>query len=450
MASALHSSFPTPPLPAYSREVNIVQITPGAGGMYCGGCFRDNVLVAALRKAGHDTLMVPLYLPLTLDEPDQSAGTPIFFSGINVYLEQKFPLFRRLPKWMLKPFSTRMLLRSVAGRAAKTKAEDVGDLTLSMLRGEEGHQAREIDDLISWLQKHSPPEVICLSNALLLGMARNFKRSFKARLLCLLSGEDSFLDSLPSSVRKEAWKILTDRCADVDLFLAPSRYYADFMAQRLSLPAGKIGVLPNGINLSGYRPPGAASETASRPPVLGYFARMCEIKGLGVLVDTYLLLKKRDIGRSLRLHVGGGCGPSDQPFVEEQRRKLAAAGCLEDASFFPNVSHADKIAFLEGLTVFSVPAPYNEAFGLYLIEAMAAGIPVVQPRWASYPEIVQATGGGLLCPANDPPALADAIETLLRDPERRRELGAAGRAAVEQKFSAERMAANFLRLLQTS
>ena len=80
--------------------MNIVQITPGAGGMYCGGCFRDNALVAALRKQGHETLMVPLYLPLTLDEADQSAGTPTFFGGINVYLEQKSALFRKAPKWL--------------------------------------------------------------------------------------------------------------------------------------------------------------------------------------------------------------------------------------------------------------------------------------------------------------------------------------------------------------
>ena len=80
--------------------VTIVQITPGAGAMYCGNCFRDNALVAALRQMGHDVTMVPLYLPLTLDEEDQSAGTPIFFGGINVYLEQKLGLFRKAPRWL--------------------------------------------------------------------------------------------------------------------------------------------------------------------------------------------------------------------------------------------------------------------------------------------------------------------------------------------------------------
>ena len=86
--------------------MNFVQLTPGAGAMYCGGCLRDNALVAALRQQGHQVLMVPLYLPLTLDEQDQSAGSPIFFGGINVYLAQKAPLFREAPGWSPAPPSS--------------------------------------------------------------------------------------------------------------------------------------------------------------------------------------------------------------------------------------------------------------------------------------------------------------------------------------------------------
>ena len=418
--------------------------------MYCGGCFRDNVLVAALRKAGHETLMVPLYLPLTLDEPDQSAGTPIFFSGINVYLEQKFSLFRHLPAWVLKPFSSRALLSWAGGRAAKTRPADVGDLTLSMIRGEHGHQAREIEDLIHWLKKHSLPQVICLSNVLLIGMVRRLKSAFKSRVVCLLSGEDSFLDSLPSSVRQEAWRSVIERCKDIDLFLAPTRYFADLMMQRLSVAPGKMAVLPNGINLSGYQRNGPPKTQSPQPPVLGYFARMCPEKGLDTLIDGYLLVKKRAIGQSLRLHVGGGCGPGDQAFVDDQRRKLESAGYLGDVAFFPNVDHAGKISFLEGLALFSVPARYNEAFGLYLIEAMAAGVAVIQPRWAAYPEVIQSTGGGLLYQPNDALALADAIESLLQDPAHAQKLAAAGQSAVWREFSADRMAANFLQILQPS
>ena len=419
--------------------MNIVQITPGAGGMYCGGCFRDNALVAALRKQGHETLMVPLYLPLTLDEADQSAGTPTFFGGINVYLEQKSALFRKAPKWLHSLLASPALLKWASKYSARTRAADVGDLMLSMLRGEEGNQARELSDLIAWLKTQPKPDVICLSNALLVGMARKLKAELNCAVTCLLGGEDAFLDGLPPSVRGTAWKTLSDRCRDVDLFLPPTRYFGDLMSRRLALRTNQVRVVPNGINLAGYQP----AEPQS-PPVLGYFARMCREKGLDTLVDAYLLLKKRDAGKNLRLHVGGGCGPTDEPFVEAQRRKLREAGAMDDAQFFPNVDHAGKIAFLRNLTVFSTPALYGEAFGLYVIEALAAGVPIVQPRHAAFPELLEATGGGVLCEPGDPKSLADGIESLLRDPKRARDLGARGRDVVAREFSIETVATKTL------
>ncbi len=412
--------------------------------MYCGGCFRDNALVAALRRQGHQTLMVPLYLPLTLDEPDQSAGTPTFFGGISVYLEQHSAFFRHAPRWLHRLLSSPALLKWASGRAAKTRAADVGDLTLSMIRGEEGHQARELDELLAWLATQPRPDLVCLSNALLIGLARKLKSGLGVPVVCLLSGEDTFLDALPAALRDTTWRTLAERCREVDLFIAPSRYFADLMSRRLSLRPDQICVVPNGINLDGYSPPQDARAKADTPPVLGYFARMCPEKGLDTLIDAYLLLKQRDTSRNLRLHVGGGCGPGDEAFVAEQRRKLTDAGVLADVQFSPNVDHAAKLAFYEGLTLFSAPALYGEAFGLYLIEALAAGVPLVQPRHAAFPEIIETTRGGILCEPGDPNALADAIESLLRDPRRARELGAAGRDAVHRDFTIERMAANYL------
>jgi glycosyltransferase involved in cell wall biosynthesis len=428
--------------------MNIVQITPGAGGMYCGGCFRDNALVAALRKQGHHTLMVPLYLPLTLDEPDQSAGMPTFFGGINVYLEQKSAFFRHAPKWLHSLLASPALLRWASKHAARTRAAEVGDIMISMLQGEEGRQARELDELIEWLKTQPKPEVICLSNALLAGMARRLKAELHCAVTCLLGGEDAFLDGLPPSVRDTAWQTLSERCRDVDLFLPPTRYFSELMSRRLSLRQEQVRIVPNGINLAGYSQVQSAGAVVESPPVLGYFARMCREKGLDTLVDAYLLLKKRDAGKNLRLHVGGGCGPMDKPFVEEQRRKLAAARVLADSQFFYNIDHASKIAFYQNLTVFSTPALYGEAFGLYVIEALAVGVPIVQPRHGAFPELIDATGGGLLCEPGDPKSLADVIESLLRDQIRARALGAAGREVVVREFNIDTVAAKTLRAFE--
>ena len=426
--------------------MTIVQITPGAGAMYCGLCIRDNALVAILRRMGHNVIMVPLYLPFTLDEADQSAGTPIFFSGINVYLEQKSSFFRHAPHWFNQLFTSRSLLRWVAGKAARTRAEDLGGLTLSMLRGEEGNQARELDQLVAWLKTQPRPDVICLSTALLIGLARRLKSELDCPVVCLFQGEDYFLDGLPEPARAACWQTLAARASDVALFVAPSRYFGDLMSQRLSLSPEKLRISPNGINLSGYADVQVSdqkknqSDLASSSPFLGYFARMCKEKGLDTLVSAYIVLRQRDRIKNLKLKIGGGCGPADEPFVKALRDQLDKAGFLGDVEFHPNLDREAKQQFLRSLSVFSVPALYGEAFGLYVIEALAAGVPVVQPRTGSFPELVEATGGGVLCEPGDPKALADAIEQLLLDPDRVRALGEAGRRAVKEHFSAEAMA----------
>jgi glycosyltransferase involved in cell wall biosynthesis len=428
--------------------MRIVQITPGAGAMYCGNCFRDNALVAALRRLGHDVTMLPLYLPLRLDEEDQSADSPVFFSGINVYLDQKSAWFRRGPAWLHRLLASRRLLGRLGARVAKTRPADAAELLLSMLRGEEGAQARELDELIGWLRRHGTPDVVCLSNALLVGMARQLRRELGARVACTLQGEDTFLDALPAAARDAAWRLIAERAADVDVFIAPSRYFAAYMAGRLGLPSARVRVVYNGINLDGFERRKPRHAAAShRAPVLGFFARMCPEKGLDVLVEAYIRLKNRGRVPRLKLHLGGSCGPADEPFVREMRRRLAQAGFIGEVNFSPNASRAEKIAFLQALTVFSVPARYAEAFGLYVIEALAAGAPVVQPRRGAFPELIEATGGGTVCEPDDPEALADAIESLLLSPERLEALASAGQEAVFEKFSADAMARATVRVL---
>jgi glycosyltransferase involved in cell wall biosynthesis len=406
--------------------------------MYCGGCFRDNALVAALRKLGHDTLMAPLYLPLTLDEQNQAADTPIFFSGVNVFLAQKFPAFRNAPAWLRRTLGSEQLLKFLGRFAGRTRAEDVGELTLSMLRGEEGNQSREVDELAAWLKENHRPDVISLSNVLLVGMARQLKSELKAPVVCMLQGEDTFLDGLPAAQRDAAWKLTRERAREVDAFIAPSRYFGDLMTQRLQLPPERVQVVHNGINLEGFES-GERKMESRNAPTIGYFARMCREKGLDLAVDTFIELKKGGRIANLKLRVGGGCGPSDERVVEEQKQKLTRAGVLDDTRWFPNVTREEKIKFLQSLDVFCTPALYGEAFGLYVIEAMAAGVPVVQPKHAAFPELIETTGGGVVAEPNAS-SLAVAIEELLLNPKRAHSLGERGRHAVREHFNVSRMA----------
>ena len=159
--------------------MRITYITAGAAGMFCGSCMKDNTLVAALARQGHDALLVPCYTPIRTDEEDISQKR-IFFGGINVYLQQKWSLFRHTP-WLLdRLLDAPSLLRYVSKFAVKTRAEDLGDLTISMLKGEHGHQKKEIDKLVQWLASDFQPQIINLTNVLLSGLVHDL--NFAARL----------------------------------------------------------------------------------------------------------------------------------------------------------------------------------------------------------------------------------------------------------------------------
>ncbi len=424
--------------------MKLVFLTAGTGSYYCGACMRDNALARELMRLGHDVTLAPMYLPLMLDEETLAGAerVPVFFGGINVYLQQKIPLFRHTPAWLDRLFNSTGLLKWAARHSHMTSARDQGEMTLEMLAVDSGRLRKELDKLMEWLAVIEKPDVVCLSNALLAGFIPELKRRLGAPVVTFFQGEDTFLDGLPEPYRTRCWDALRARIRDSDLLLSPTRYYADFIAGRLGLPPAAIQVVYNGIQLAGYTP---AEPPAV--PVVGYLARLSREKGLGQVVDAFIALA-RDLGdRTTRLQLGGAATAGDQPFIEKQKERLAAAGLADRVSWHPNLSRDEKAAFLRGLTLFSVPVQYPEAFGLYLIEALASGVPVVQPDAAAFPELVAATGGGLCVPPRDPPALARAWQSLLADPARRAALARAGRAAVEAQFSAPTMAAAFFRTL---
>jgi glycosyltransferase involved in cell wall biosynthesis len=287
--------------------------------------------------------------------------------------------------------------------------------------------------------------VICLSNVLLAGMARRLRQRLKVPVICTLAGEDAFVDSLPAPQRDASWSLLRERSADIDGFIPVSRYYGDVMRKRLELPENKIHVIHNGIDLSGY----AQAPSKPEKPTIGYLARVGPEKGLRTLVEAFKILRKRNKVPSARLRVAGGVSPNDEKFVEELRAGFAREGLARDVDFLPNISREEKIRFLQSLSVFSVPATYGEAFGLYLLEALACGVPVVQPDHAAFPELIAATAGGVLCKPEDAGNLAQKLEELLLDEPRRAALGEAGRRKVVEYYHTDRLAKDVAGVCET-
>jgi glycosyltransferase involved in cell wall biosynthesis len=420
--------------------LTIANILPGAGGtFYCQNCLRDCALVKALRKQGHDAIAVPMYLPILVDAEGLSGDVPVFFGGINVYLQQKIPFFRKTPRWLDRVLDSGWMLKRAAKQEGSTEAAGLGPMTLSMLRGAQGNQKKELDRLIEWLTEHEQPDIIHLSNSLLLGLAKPLRDALNIPVVCSLQDEESWLDTIDPPYNQQCWDEMSACAEHVDAFVTVSEWYADEMAGRMSVDRTRVHVVPLGIELDGREP----AEHSFDPPVLGYLSKMTHSLGLGTLTDAFITLKQNPKLSDLKLRATGGQHGGDRDYVASLRRKLATHGMEQDAEFLDGFALDERREFLRSLSVLSVPAATGEAFGMFITEALAAGVPVVQPNVGGFPEVVEATGGGIVYDAADPDALAKNLEALLLDPDRARALGEHGRQVVFERYGIDRMATAF-------
>jgi glycosyltransferase involved in cell wall biosynthesis len=419
--------------------MRIAYITAGAGGMFCGSCLHDNTLVAELIAQGHDALLIPTYTPIRTDEPDVSQKR-VFFGGINVFLQQKLSLFRHTPWAFDRLFDARTLLRLAGRFAGKTRAEELGDLTISMLKGEHGYQRKEISKLVYWLEGEVRPQLINLTNVLLSGMVHELKKRLKVPILGTLQGDDIFLEALPDEFRKKAIGLIQEHCAEIDGFVATSAYYADFMADYLAIPRTKIDVVYPGLNLAGHGSPRLANN--GQPLIIGYFARICPEKGLHVLAEAFRILRQMPGAPLCRLRVSGWLGENNRAYLHGIQEDLVRAGLGGEWEHVESPDHGSKVRFLQGIDVLSVPTTYREPKGLYILEALANGVPVIQPRHGSFPELLERTGGGLLVDPDNAEDLARGLRRLCDDAGHREELGRKGKEAVHRDFTAAAMARN--------
>jgi glycosyltransferase involved in cell wall biosynthesis len=414
--------------------MRIAAITAGAAGMICGSCIHDNALASALAALGHDAVLVPTYTPIRTDDADVSLHR-VFLGGLNVYLGFKSNLFRRLPRFVHWLLDRPVILRALSLVTATPDYAALGELTLSVLRGEHGRQQAEFGQLADWLAKDLRPEIVTLSNVLLSGLAPALKQRLDVPILAYLQGDDIFLDALSADHRNGCLDLIRQNAQAIDGFIATSTFYADCMAIYLGLPRERIAVIHPGLNLQGHG--GQRQQRTDPRYTIGYFARIAPEKGLHVLAEAFVRLRKLPAAPPCRLRASGWLGPQHRPYLADVRRTLAAAGLDGDFEYVDSPDYAGKVRFLQSLDVLSVPTTYQEPKGLYVLEALANGVPVIQPAHGSFPELLDAVGGGLLVTPNDPDALADGLHRLLTNPAERLELGRKGREAVYARFAAE-------------
>ena len=416
--------------------MRILHLVPGSGGtFYCQNCVRDRALVRALRRAGHDVIMVPLYLPMFGEEGSVGAKAPIFFGGVNMYLREKLPFLRRMPQWMDRLLDSPWVLRQAAAREQSTNAADLGPMTLSMLRGRRGNQQKEFDRFLAWLAEQDKPDIIHVSNALLLGFAPEIKKIVDAPIVCSLQDEEPWVDAMHPPYDQRVWEAIAENAKCVSRFISTSAWYAERMVARMGLDPDRVSVVFPGIETDDL----PAAEMSFDPPVIGFLERLSRGQGLGLLVDAFIALKRMPQFKNLRLRATGGCTPADRRFREEIHARLRGEGMDEAVEFLEEFQLAQRGEFLRSLSVLSVPVPGGEAFGLQLLEAMAHGVPVVQPAEGSYPEIVNATGGGVLYDPQTPGGLTRALQSLLDNPGEARRLGRQGHEAILARFNMDRV-----------
>ncbi|MCZ2344205.1 MAG: glycosyltransferase family 4 protein [Bacteroidales bacterium] len=425
--------------------MRIAFITAGAAGMYCGSCMRDNALVAALIRLGHDALLIPTYTPIRTDETDVSQPH-VFFGGINVYLEQKFWLFRHTPGFVDWLLNRPRLLRWVSRFASNVDYADLGDLTVSMLRGRSGRQCKELRKLIQSLKTEIRPDVILMTNVLLSGIVPAVKQELSIPVLSTLQGDDIFLEALPIRQREQCLELIRKNDQFTDGYISTSQFYADAMSQYLGVDRKKIAIVYPGIQLKGHhgRP---RLRNPDVVPVVGYFARICPEKGFHQAVDAFIHLRQTPTAPRVIFRYAGWLSASHQAYLAEQQAKLEAAGLAADSEYVLCPTHEEKARFLQSLDVLTVPTVYHEPKGLYVLEAWANGVPVVQPRHGSFPELIEATQGGLLVEPGNPVALSNALQRLCEAESTRLQYAQNGHSAVRERFTDVVMAQDTLHVL---
>ena len=418
--------------------MKIVYLITGSGGsFYCGNCYRDMIYLRAIRKVpGINASAIPLYLPPDDTNTETGMDKNVFFGAISMYLREKVPFLKNMPVFFDKIVDSGPMLKMAARRAGTTRTEELEEMTLNMIRGENAFPEKELQRLVDYLCRDGKPDIIHLSNALIIGLARRIKKKMDVKVVCSLLNEDDWIDEMAEPYQSRAWKLISKEAPNVDNFLTPSTYFKELFIAKTGIPGNNFHVVPLGFD------PGdlAKIENNSIWPSIGYFCRLSYQNGFDKLVDAFIELKKGNDLPGLTLHVSGGFTSDDKPFIADQIRKVKANGLKSHIRIYPEFHGDSKEKFFSSIDVMSVPVRKHDGYGLYILESNSAGVPVVQPATGGFPEIVSKTLGGIIYSPDYVSELSANLLKLLKDNDLRYRLGKQGKEKVLTELSLEKMA----------
>ncbi len=424
--------------------MKVIHIIPGSGGsFYCGNCLRDSKYFDGLRRMGHDVVKVPMYLPLFSDEHDLGE-VPVFYGAISIYLKQLYPIFRKAPGWFDKLLNSKPMLKLAASMAGSTNAKGLEDMTISMLQGEEGKQYEELDRMTDWIKHHFKPDVIHLSNALLLGLAKTLKDKLNVPVVCSLQDEDVWVDIMTDTNRKKVWDLMSDNSEHVDHFISVSHYFRNVALDRMTITPEKISTIHIGVDPKDYQYVNSVKKNRS----IGFISRMSHENGMDILVDAFMILKSQPGYDDVQLILTGGQTGADNKFLKDIRDKIRRSGFDSSVEFHKEFEGPGRKDFFAKTSLISVPVRNGEAFGIYIAEALASGIPVLQPALGAFPEILEMAGGGIIYGQNRPELLSSALKSLLDDRAALEKLSSEAREGAEKHLNIHKLANNLVEVYE--
>jgi glycosyltransferase involved in cell wall biosynthesis len=417
--------------------MKIIYLITGSGGsFYCGNCYRDMIYLRAIRKVpGITASAIPLYLPPEVTNVEKGLDKNVFFGAISMYLREKVPFLRNMPVFMDKLFDSAPMLKMAARRAGTTRTEGLEEMTLNMIKGENAFPEKELQRLVDYLTKDGKPDIIHLSNALIIGLARQIKKKLDVKIVCSLLNEDDWIDEMAEPYQTGAWDLISKEASNVDVFLTPSNYYKALFLSKTGISGDNFYVVPLAID------PGNLTKIEKKDnwPSLGYFCRISSQNGFDKLVDAFIKLKRGNDLPGLTLHVSGGYTSDDKPFIAEQIGKIKANGLKSFVRIYPEFQGNSKEEFFSNIDVMCVPVRKHDGYGLYLLEANAAGVAVVQPDTGAFQEIIEKTKGGIIYSPDTLEELAITLFKFLKDKDLISKLGQQGKEKVLAELSLDKM-----------
>jgi glycosyltransferase involved in cell wall biosynthesis len=426
------------------NDMKIVYLITGSGGsFYCGNCYRDMIYLRAIRKVeGITASAIPLYLP-----PDETTGetgieSNVFFGAISMYIREKVPFLRNMPAFFDKLLDSAPMLRMAAKRAGTTSTEGLEEMTLNMIKGEEAFPEKELERLVNHLVKEEKPDVIHLSNSLIIGLARQLKKRLDVKIVCSLLNEDDWLDEMIEPYQSMAWKMIAREAPNVDAFITPSNYYKDFFISKTGISANNFNIIPLGFDTIDS----GDVKKENTTPSLGYFCRINSQNGFDKLVDAFIYINRENMLPGLTLHVSGGYTGDDKPFIAAQIKKIRENKLQGFVHLYPWHHGTGKEDFFRNVDIMSVPVRKHDGYGLYILESNAAGVPVVQPATGAFPEIIEITKGGITYSPDSIEELAKSVVRLFNEKELIQQMSENGRKNVLEKLSLKIMSAGLAKV----